>query len=144
MLLNRRIFLSRVHVTSMVVPRSPIDNSNIPWYRKGWGMRMAASALGTGVGSSRASGLPWCSSFGPCFQGPAPRGFTIIPDFDFGVNASREGLIETIAQSSRQSVIWNEKVMSEHVFIHAPKRLTNEPRFDQHQCQNFGTKKVPG
>ena len=48
---------------------------------------------------------------------------TIIPDFDFGVSTSREGLIETNAQSSRQNVMWHDMVMSEHVF-YAPERLT--------------------
>ena len=111
-------------------------------------MRTAASAMGTGVGSSRASGLP-CLPGVPLlvlvFSGrPAPKGFTIIPDFDFGVNASREGPIETIAQSSRQSVIWHEMVMSEHVFVLRAKTFDNKLRHDQHQVQNFGTKKVPG
>ena len=53
------------HMTSIVVPWSPFDRSNIPWYRKGWIMRMAASALGTGVGSPPVAFLIWPL----CFQG---------------------------------------------------------------------------
>ena len=35
----------------------------------------------------------------------APKGFTISPDFNFGVDASREGLIEKRVSFQRRSVI---------------------------------------
>ena len=64
----------------------------------------------------------------------APKGFTISHDFNFGVDASREGLIEKRALFSRKLSL-HEMKMSDHGF-YAPKRFIISPG-------NFGTKDRP-
>ena len=49
-------------MTSIVVLWSPFDRSNIPWYRKGWIMRMVASALEHCSGEFQSERLPMAVS----------------------------------------------------------------------------------
>ena len=76
-----------------------------------------------GVPERVASRVRGVSHLALLFSGsPAPKGFTIIPDFDFGVNASRERIKYC---SSRQNVIWHDMEMSEHVFFLRAKAFDN-------------------
>ena len=60
------------------------------------------------------------------------------PEFDFGVNASREGLIEQIAQFSRKYQ-WHDMALSERGF-YAPKRFTSSPSLTNTQVRIWGPK----
>ena len=71
----------------------------------------------------QAADLLGVSSLDPVFWGDKPKSFTISPDFDFGVNASREGPMEKIP-SLGEKWHWHDVALSEHRF-HAPKRLTH-------------------
>ena len=56
-------------MTSIVVLWSPFDRSNIPWYRKGWIMRMVASAWSRS-GEFQSERLPMVFlTWRLCFQG---------------------------------------------------------------------------
>ena len=65
--------------------------------------------------------LPGCSLIGPCVLGlTSAKRFHNEPDFDLGVNASREGLIEI---KLAEKWHWHDMALSEHGF-YAPKRFT--------------------
>ena len=62
------------------------------------------------------------------------------PDFDFGVNASREGLIEKCDSFQPRNWHWHEKALSEHGFYLLADTFHNQPRLDHHQGQILRTK----
>ena len=63
-------------------------------------------------------------------------------DFDFAVNASREGVQLKKMIGLADKWHWHDVALSEHGF-HASKRFTNWLQLDQHSGQNFGDQTVP-